>query len=140
MSFAMGKIMWPENGRDANLLLRQFMLKVLVAIEFRFAAGLQDPIEYLDGYVSGRISPERCSELAVRWKSELAGEDRVRGFTSSIAIQARLAESVLGIDENNVDGLADELSWFTEILQSAGVDYSMVREIMVGYFEPYLKS
>lgn len=139
MSFAMGKIMWPENGHDASVLLRKFMLEALMAIEFRFAGHLQDPIEYLDGYVSGSVSPERCSELAVRWKGELAGEDGVRDFKSSIAIQARLAESVLGIDESNVEGLADELSWFTEILQSAGVNYKMVRGVMIDYFEPYLE-
>ena len=139
MSFAMGKIVWPENGRDANLLLRKFMLEALLAIEFKFAGDLQDPIECLEGYVSGRFSSEHCSELAARWKSELSGEDRVRDFESSIAIQARLADSILGIDESNVDGLADELSWFTEILQSAGVNYRVVREIMIGYFDPYLE-
>lgn len=134
----MGKIKWPENGHDANVLLRGFMLKVLRVIDYKFADHLQDPIEFLDAYVSGKIDSDSCSELVVRWKYKLSGTDRVRDFKSPIAIQARLVESILGIDEKNVDGLSDELSWFTEVLQSDGVDYRVVREIMVGYF-PYMR-
>lgn len=138
MSFAMGKIVWPADGHEANVLLRGFMLKALEALDHSFLESLQEPIRYLEGYVSGDTSCEACSALAAKWKNELSEEAVVRDFQSEKAIKIRIVESVLGINEGDMDCLADELSWFTELLHAANVDYGRVRKIMVEYFDAYL--
>lgn len=139
MSFAMGEIRWPKNGHDANVLLRGFMLKLLREIDYEFSSGLQDSISFLEQYVSGDVTAQQCSELASRWKGELVEEDSVRDFKSSRALQARLAESVLGIDEDNLEILADELSWFTELLQAGGQDFGVIGDMMCEYFGSYVE-
>lgn len=140
MSFAYGEIVWPEDGREANILLRSFMLKALRAIGYKFPEVLPDPMSLADKYVSCEIVQLECTELAAEWRGQIAGVAGVRDFHSKDALSARLAMLLLSIDESDdQEMMSEKLSWFMEFLQCGGENYKSADEILVKHFIRYVE-
>ncbi|MEN5240360.1 MULTISPECIES: hypothetical protein [Pseudomonas] len=140
MSFACGEIVWPENGREANILLRDFMLKALRVIDYKFPEVLPDPLGLTDKYVSCEIGQLECKELATKWRGQIAGAAGVRDLHSKDALSARLAMLLLSIDESDdQEMMSEKLGWFMEFLQCGGENYKLANEILVKHFICYVE-
>ncbi len=138
VSFAYGEIIWPEDGREANILLRDFMLKALRAIGYEFPGVLPNPMDLADGYVLCKTGQLECKELAEKWRGQISD---ARDLYSKNALSARLAMLLLSIDESDdQEMMSEKLSWFMEFLECGGENYRLVDEILVEYFIGYVGS
>ncbi|WP_367237384.1 hypothetical protein VXM67_22565 [Pseudomonas sp. Rh2] len=95
MSFAYGEIVWPNDGREANIVLRKFMLIALAAINYTFPEDLPSPINFVEKYISREIDQLECRKLAAQWRIQIPGLEGVRDFHSRDALSTRLAMLLL---------------------------------------------
>ncbi|WP_409270053.1 hypothetical protein [Pseudomonas sp. KCJK9044] len=139
MSFAYGEIVWPNDGREANIVLRKFMLIALAAINYTFPEDLPSPINFVEKYISREIDQLECRKLAAQWRIQIPGLEGIRDFHSRDALSTRLAMLLLSIDESDdQEMMSEKLSWFMEFLQCDDENYKLVDKILTDYFVSYV--
>lgn len=112
MSFNIASIKWPENGRDANILLRKLFIKVLESVGMEFSSLGHNPQKIVENYINLSKTSFECIEYEKHYKHLLENEGFTRDFRNQKAIDLRIAAIMVHINEENLDNLGEQLSWF----------------------------
>jgi hypothetical protein len=140
MNLKLDSIKWPENHRDANILLKSLYIKILTNIDMDFSGLKQDPRELVEKYIAFSATAKELSACENIYKSLLVDEGFARDFRNHRAIEIRLATIVVSIDDDNPHNLGEQLSWFIELLGYRGEDEAAVVDIVIDHFDGHIQT
>lgn len=139
MNFSIDLIKWPENGRDANILLKRLYARILNYIDIDFSGLQHDPREIAENYIAFSATAKECNNYENIYKSLLENEGFARNFRNNRAIEIRLAATLVHVDEDHPRNLGEELSWFIELLGYRGEDESVIVDMVIDHFDGFIR-
>ena len=132
-----GEIVWPTPASAACKHYLRFMLLVVDELGITFANDPPpDPLPVARAYLAGEIAEQDYERAREAWWSNVDAAGGVTEIRNPAAVKARLAISLLGALEANIEDIGDRLSWFLEVLQIMGYDGHRLTARMNAYFAP----
>jgi len=134
MNVSINSIIWPKDNLGAQQHYVSYMIKVLSVLDIGYAGWERDPVHFAKGYIEGRYTSEQCRAEATAWWSYIDSRGSTRELRDPEVLMARLAICLLSINEDQVEGLGEALSWFIEVLGFMGEKTRTAITIMAEHF------
>lgn len=138
MSFNIDSIKWPENGHDANILLRTLFIEIIESVGMQFSSFQHDPRKIVKNYINRSMTSSQCREHEYLYKLELENGGFTRDFRNRKAVDIRIAMLLVHINEEDPEELGEQLSWFVELLGYRGENEEAIVDNIIDYFGKYI--
>lgn len=130
-----GSIDWPSDSHEAISVYLQFLILVIRKLGITFSGDDLGPIQTAESYLAQSISEAEYSDAANSWWLKLEKRNMEREFQDPIALEHRLAISLLSAKPSERDDLGEHLSWFFETLENLGFDLDQPINLMQEHFD-----
>ncbi|POA46547.1 hypothetical protein C1893_19580 [Pseudomonas sp. MPR-ANC1] len=132
--YNMNGIIRSNNSSIARKHQLTFFLKVLHALNIKFANCKHDPMHLAQEYIDGKITTKILKAESSIWWAKIDEHEAIRNFRERKNLMARLALCLLMSEREDVSELGDDLSWFLEVLGFLGAGMKPT-ELMIEYFD-----
>lgn len=107
-------IAWPDDpGARVHACLR-YACEVVRRGGIAFPPDMPDPVTIATGYVHGTTSPAAYRLAASPWWDFIDENGLLTDFEATPALVARIAISLLSVEESTPSALAERLAWFAD--------------------------
>ncbi|WP_157379467.1 hypothetical protein [Burkholderia ubonensis] len=133
-----GDIEWPADGKAAVAYYLGFLVELMRFHSLDYSSFDHDPLAMTDRYLHGLVSEEDRKGKVSEWWDYIERSGYFRDFRTPNALMARLALSLLSVDEESVknkDEMADRISWVLQFCGFLGKDPEKSIELMNSYFK-----
>lgn len=130
------EVAWPPSRRDGVVRFLGYAIEVVRRTKVEFPQDKPDPIDAAESYIRGQRSHQEYRAAADPWWDFVEANGLLTDFESGPAVTARLALTLLCVDEVYRHELGEHLERFFDLLERGGFDTREFLELLEDFFEP----